>query len=263
MKQYGLYVLDLDGTLYRGSEVVPFAVEVVRELRARGARIRFLTNNSGETRRFYVDKLCAMGYDAVPGEVFSTATGAAQYCREQGLRSAFVMGQPGLIETLEEPPAQIKVVNAGPDGLPSHTASGQAEVVIVGVCRSMTYALLEAAMQQILGGARYVATNTDNSYPLEGGRLQPGAGAMVAALSTCSRREPEVVIGKPNPQLIFQIAKDAGVAMSEVLCVGDRYETDLLSGINAGCDAHLVLTGVTKEPQDGVSWSEDMRGLLG
>jgi 4-nitrophenyl phosphatase len=284
LKRYGLYILDLDGTLYRGSEVVPHAVEVVAELRRRGALIRYLTNNSGQTRSFYVEKLRGMGYDAAPEEVYSTATGVSAYCRDQGIRSAFVVGEPGLIETLREGQdrclndaersdvveatqalallRRIEVVNAGPDGFPTPQASKQADAVVVGVCRSFTYALLDAAMQQLLQGARYVATNTDNSYPLEGGKLQPGAGTMVAAVSTCSKREPEVVVGKPNPLMVEQIAAEAGMPLSEVLCVGDRHETDLLCGINAGCDAHMVLTGVTKQPPAGVSWSDDMRGLL-
>lgn len=260
MRRYRLYVFDLDGTLYRGSEPVVHAADVVAKLRREGAFIRFLTNNSGQTREFYVEKLGAMGFEPKPEEVYSTATGAAEFCLEQGLRAVFVVGEPGLIETLQE--AGVEVVNAGPDALPKPRSAKPSDAVVVGVCRSFTYAILEEAMQQILAGARFVATNTDNSYPLEGGRLQPGAGAMVAALETCSGRKPEVVIGKPNPLLVRQIAAGAGVPLSEVLCVGDRLETDILSGKNAGCDTHLVLTGVTKTAPDGQSWSEDLRALL-
>ena len=260
MKRYRLYILDLDGTLYRGAEPVSHAVETVSALRREGALIRFLTNNSGETRRFCVGKLNAMGYEAKPEEVFSTATGVAQLCREESIGTVFAVGEPGLIETLSE--EGVEVLNAGPGCMATPGAGGQAAAVIVGVCRSFTYALLEAAMQQLLHGARFIATNTDNSYPLEGGRLQPGAGSMVAALATCSKREPEVVVGKPNPLMVWQIARSAGVAMSEVLCVGDRMETDILSGGNAGCDTHLVLTGVTGVAPEGQSWSDDLRGLL-
>jgi len=262
LKSYRLYILDLDGTLYRGSEPVVHAVETVRALRARGAQIRFLTNNSGETREFYVRKLSAMGYGAQPEEVYSTAIGATEYCVEQKLGSVFAVGEPGLLATLAE--AGVRVPNADGRGFPSPcTESGPAvDAVVVGVCRTLTYDLIEAAMQHLLHGARFIATNTDDSYPLEGGRLQPGAGAIVAAIATCSKRQPEIVIGKPNPLMVWQIARAAGVEQSDVLCVGDRMETDILSGKNAGCDTHLVLTGVTPSAPDGQSWSPDLRGLL-
>jgi 4-nitrophenyl phosphatase len=262
LKPYRLYILDLDGTLYRGTEPVVHAVETVRALRSRGALIRFLTNNSGETRQFYVEKLSAMGYGAQPEEVYSTAIGAAEYCLEQKLGSVFAVGEPGLLATLAD--AGVHVANLGPQGFPSPgSESGPAvDAVVVGVCRTLTYALIEAAMQHLLGGARFIATNTDNSYPLEGGRLQPGAGSMVAAIATCSNRHPEIVIGKPNPLMVWQIARAAGVELSDVLCVGDRLETDILSGKNAGCDTHLVLTGVTPSAPEGQSSSPDLRGLL-
>lgn len=259
MKRYRLYVFDLDGTLYRGTEAVPHAPEVVRALRASGAQIRFLTNNSGQTRAFFREKLDRMGYEARLEEVFSTATGAAQLCVESGHRRVFAVGEPGLLATLKE--FGVAPVNEGLDGKATE-AGGEADAVVVGICRNFTYAMLSAAMQRIRAGAPFIATNTDATYPLEQGRLEPGAGAIVAAVKTCAGKGPDVVVGKPNPLLMHQVAQAAGVPLSEVLAVGDRYETDILCGLNAGCDAHLVLTGVTEKAPDGVSWSPDLRGLL-
>lgn len=259
MKRYRLYIFDLDGTLYRGTEVVPHAPEVVRELRASGALIRFLTNNSGQTRSFFCDKLSRMGYEPTLEEVFSTATGAAQLCLDSGYRRVFAVGEPGLLSTLKE--FGIEAVNEGPDGK-ANDAGGDCEAAVVGICRNFTYAMLSAAMQRIRGGAPFIATNTDATYPLEQGRLEPGAGSIVAAVKTCAGKEPDAIVGKPNPLMVHQIARAAGVPMSEVLAVGDRYETDILCGLNAGCDAHLVLTGVTEEVPAGTSWSPDLRGLL-
>src|SRR3954468_12644050 len=102
MRAYSLYILDLDGTLYRGNEVLPGAVETVAALRKRGATIRFLTNNSGQTRANYVDKLRRMGFEAVASEVYSSATGTATHCAELGLKTIFVCGEPGLVTTLRE-----------------------------------------------------------------------------------------------------------------------------------------------------------------
>lgn len=259
MKRYKLYIFDLDGTLYRGSEVVEHAPSVVSALRASGAMIRFLTNNSGQTRSFFCEKLGKMGYEPRPEEVYSTATGAAQLCVDSGYRRVFAVGEPGLVATLHE--FGIDAVNAGADGFVT-AEGGECDAVVVGICRTFTYAMMSAAMQHIRTGKPFIATNTDASYPLEQGRLEPGAGSIVAAVKTCSGKEPDVIVGKPNPLLVHQIANVAGVAMSEVLAVGDRYETDILSGLNAGCDAHLVLTGVTEEVPAGTTWSQDLRGLL-
>jgi 4-nitrophenyl phosphatase len=259
LRRYGLYIFDLDGTLYRGSEVVAGAPEVVRSLRASGALIRFLTNNSGMTRAFFVDKLCRMGYEATPDEVFSTATGAAQYAVDQGYRSVFAVGEPGLSVTFRE--QGIAVVNAGDDGLVYPTEE-PCDAVVVGICRTFTYDLMKSAMRAIRAGAPFIATNTDKTYPLEGGQLEPGAGSIVASIVACSGKEPDEIIGKPNPLLVQQIAALAGVPLSEVLAVGDRYETDIVCGLNAGCDGHLVMTGVTQTAPEGVSWSEDLSALL-
>lgn len=259
MKRYQLYIFDLDGTLYRGSEVVAHAPSVVSALRSSGAQIRFLTNNSGQTRSFFCEKLRKMGYEPTLDEVYSTATGVAQLSVDSGYRRVFAVGEPGLVATLRE--FGVTVVNAAEDGQVS-VEGGDCDAVVVGICRTFTYALMSAALHHIRAGKLFIATNTDATYPLEQGRLEPGAGSIVAAIQTCAGREPDVVVGKPNPLMVHQIANAAGVPMSEVLAVGDRYETDILSGLNAGCDAHLVLTGVTEKVPAGTSWSNDLRGLL-
>ncbi len=253
MKPYRLYIFDLDGTLYRGPEAVPQAVSTVQELRKRGALIRFLTNNSGQTRQFYFEKLTKLGFEPSLEEILSSAIGAAKICAERGLTKLFYVGEPGLKETLEESGAHV--VNPGP------YAEGDAQAVVAGICRSFTYQWLNGALQQLIKGAQFVATNTDATYPIEDGKVEPGAGAIVASIQTASGVSP-TVIGKPNPLLMEMVLKETGVPKSEALAVGDRYETDIVSGKNAGIDAHLVLTGVTRTAPPGQSSSEDLSALL-
>lgn len=107
----------------------------------------------------------------------------------------------------------------------------------------------------------FVATNLDPTYPKEGGRFEPGAGAIVAALATCTGQTP-IVIGKPEPTIVNQILADSGVMAGEAMVVGDREDTDLESGRRAGVPTWLVLTGVASQMIAGQAGSEDLRGLL-
>lgn len=227
-----LLVFDLDGTLYRGSEAVPGAAESLAQLRSQGYGIRFLTNNSGLSRRDLVRKLTSLGFEAAAEEVFGTALGAARRLQEMACQRPFVIGEPGLHATLAE------------HGLSS--VESDADVVLVGICRSFTYELLRRGMREIRGGARFVATNTDASYPIEGGDEIPGAGSLVAAMRTCSGVDP-LVIGKPEPYLLQLVAEDTGVDMKSILVVGDRVETDLECARRAGAYGVLVRTGVSQD----------------
>ncbi len=229
-------IFDLDGTLYRGDEPIAGAAEALSRLRRDGVAIRFLTNNSGQTRQFYADKLGWMGIEASEAEVYSSATGAAQRLVQDGFRRAFVIGEPGLHATLAGAGIDVQPVQGQ-----THTA------VVVGICKSFSYDLLNESMQFIRAGATFYATNTDASYPLEGGLEIPGAGSLVAAVRTCSGVEP-IVVGKPEPFLVEMILRDAGVPPEDALVVGDRPETDLESARRAGCRGLLVLTGVVREP---------------
>jgi 4-nitrophenyl phosphatase len=256
---FDLYIFDLDGTLYRGDEPIAHAVETVAELARRGAEVRYLTNNSSKTRREFALKLGALGYPVRESDVVSTAIGAARLFPSNGWKSAYVIGEPGLVATLRG--AGVDVVNADPDGRVAPDSRSHADAVLVGICRRFDYDLLDGAMQQILGGARFVASNPDATYPLEGGRLIPGSGSLVAAVQACTSETP-LVIGKPEPFLVQMVLEEARVAPERALVVGDRIDTDLEAGARAGCPTHLVLTGVTREPPPRQAFSPDLRGLL-
>ena len=256
---YRAVLFDLDGTLYRGDEAIPGAAETDRALRERGVLVRYVTNNATLEREAFVRKLNRMGFPAEANEIVSSATGTAAYLRDEALESAFVVGMPGLVTTLRK--GNVRVVNAGDDGivLPK---GGDAQAVVVALCRTFTYDLLEGAMTQIAGGARFVATNPDPKIPLGGGRDAPGAGSLVAAVKTCTGVEPHVV-GKPKPFLVETILRETGLEPEEALVVGDRADTDLAAGKAAGCPTYLVLTGVEKEIPPGQAGGRSVKDLLG
>lgn len=247
MRRYPLYIFDLDGTLYRGNEALPGAVETVRRLQEEGALLRYLTNNSSRTAEQQREKLAGMGFPVELSQVLTSSIGTARFAADAGVRTAFAIGEKGLHMALAE--AGIQIVQE------------KADAVIAGIKWSFNYDDINGAMQVIRGGARFIATNTDATYPLEGGRLTPGAGVIISAIETCTGVKP-VVVGKPNQYLVDYLLKETGVAPSDALVVGDRYETDILSGQAAGCDTLLVLTGVSHEAPAGQLSAPDLSGLL-
>ncbi len=248
MKQYRLYVLDLDGTVYRGSEVIPFAADSINQLVERGSLVRYFTNNSAARPSLVSAKLVGMGVPCEPSWVYGTGPLAARACVEKGYRSVFVVGEMELKETLQDAGVPLNAVD-------------DADCVVVGMCRQFSYQMLDRASAFVRAGAELIVTNRDATYPIEGGREQPGAGSIAAAVEVASGRFV-TELGKPQTALLDWIFSDTGVSASETLVVGDRYETDIVCGLNAGCDVRLVLTGVTHDAREGVASIEDLRALV-
>lgn len=242
MTDLRLAILDLDGTVYRGSEPIPGVAETIESLLSRGIAVRYLTNNSAARPVAVTEKLRAMGVTCEPDWVYGAGMAAARECRRRGVESVFLVGEPGLDETFAD---------FRPGG----------DAVVVGICRRFSYELMSTSMQLIRDGALFIATNRDATYPREFGRFEPGAGAMVAAIETCSGVEP-IVIGKPEPRMILDVMAEAGAASAETLVVGDRLDTDIAAGENAGCRTWLVLTGVETALPQGQPGSADLAGLL-
>jgi 4-nitrophenyl phosphatase len=230
VKEYRLYIFDMDGVLFCGDTPVPGAVQTLYELRRRGSVVRFLTNNSTKTREHNAQILRGMGFEAHAEEVFTSAIATARFLK--GSR-AWVLGEPGLFEELHA--GGVEVVTDGDAGW-----------VVVGLQRNLTYDQIDEAQWRIRSGARFLATNRDATYPVEK-RVRPGAGMVVAAVAAAAEREPDVVIGKPEPTMVRMILDEAGADPSEALVIGDRLDTDIECARRAGCDSVLVLTGVTQE----------------
>jgi len=246
VKEYGLYIFDMDGVLFRGDTPVPGARETLDRLRSRGAVVRFLTNNSTKTREHNARILREMGFAAQAEEVFTSAVATARFLRSS---TAWVLGEPGLFEELHE--AGVKVV-----------AHGDADWVVVGLQRNLTYDQIDEAQWRIRSGARFLATNRDATYPVER-RVRPGAGMVVAAVAAAAEQEPEIVIGKPEPTMVHMILDEVGADPSEALLIGDRLDTDIECARRACCDSVLVLTGVTEGAPEGVATLPTVAHLLG
>jgi HAD superfamily hydrolase (TIGR01457 family) len=228
---YDAFLFDLDGVIYRGTEVVPGATEAVARLREMGKGIAFVTNNSGRTPDAVARKLTGLGVPATPDDVETSALVTAALLASRGISEVFVVGERGIRQALED--VGIAIV----DG-----AVERAQVVVVGWDRQVDYAKLRTASLLVERGAILVATNADASYPAPDGNW-PGAGALLAAIETTTGRRAEVV-GKPHPPIMLAALERAGGGRP--LVIGDRLETDIAAAVGLGWDSMLVLTGITK-----------------
>jgi HAD superfamily hydrolase (TIGR01457 family) len=231
---YDCLLIDLDGVLFRGDAVVPGAPETLDALRRRRARAVFLTNNSSRTASQVADKLAGLGIDARPEEVVTSALATADLLAARGGGAAYVVGEQGVRQALTD--AGVEVLDGAPD---------RADLVVVGFDGDVTYDRLKTACLLVQRGARLVATNPDASYPAPDG-LWPGAGALLAVITTTTGAEPEIV-GKPFAPL-FEAARRRGGG-GRPLVVGDRLDTDIEGAVRLGWDSMLVLTGVSTREQ--------------
>lgn len=236
------FALDLDGVIWSGTDPIAGSAEAVADLRAAGHPVVFVTNNSFSTVSQQEAKLASFGIDA-EGVVITSAQAAASLV-SPGER-ALVLGGPGVVEALEARGVEVVSHDGLADG-DAAIARAAIDAVVVGLDWSLDYHRLAAATQAVIGGARFIATNTDATYPSERGLL-PGAGAIVSSVATASGVAPTVA-GKPE-----QPAADLVRARFGALgvMVGDRPETDGAFAHALGYDFGLVLSGVTTRA-DGV-----------
>lgn len=231
---------DLDGVVWLAHRPIPGSVEAIAALRASGRRVMFVTNNSAATRGDHEAALEEIGITA-SGDVVSSAMAAARLV-ESGER-VLVAGGPGVVEAVASRGA-LAVSNDGvvaPEGF---------DAVVVGLHRDFDFARLAVASAAVRAGARLIGANTDSTYPTPTG-LQPGGGAILAAIATAADTEP-IIGGKPHQPMADLIAElitgsGTGGALdpSTVVMVGDRPETDGLFATRLGCRFALVRTGVT------------------
>lgn len=224
------YLIDMDGVLYRGTEVISGADTFIETIRARDIPFRLLTNNSQRTRRDVAAKLARMGIAVEEEHVFTSAMATARFVAEQKpAGTAFVIGEGGLLNALHQ--NGYAVVDHEPD------------FVIVGEGRAFNLELVEAAVRMIQRGAKLLATNLDPNCPTKDG-LRPGCGAMVAMLEAATGVKA-FSAGKPSPLMMRAARKELGLMTDETVMIGDTMETDILGGVQLGFHTVLVLSGGT------------------
>ncbi len=225
------YLIDMDGVIYRGHELIPGADRFVAELRRRDIPFLFLTNNSQRTRRDVVYKLARMGIEVEEEHIFTCAMATARFLAQQKRHgTAFVIGEGGLLTALHQ--NGYAILDHDPD------------YVVVGEGRTFNLELVESAVRMILRGAKLIATNLDPNCPTPHG-IRPGCGAMVAMLEAATGVRA-FSVGKPSPVMMRAARKEIGLATEQTTMIGDTMETDILGGVQLGFHTILVLSGGTR-----------------
>jgi len=225
-------VMDMDGVLWRGDAPLPGLHAFFEFLQQRSLPFILATNNSTKTVEAYVQTLAKLGVTVEPEHIVTSAVATAEYLRAtyagKQLRTHLV-GEAGLFEIM---------LQAGFSQVMS-----EADVVVVGMDRDLTYQKIRTASTLIRQGGRFIGTNGDRTFPMPDG-LAPGSGSMLAAIEAASGQAP-FIIGKPEPVMFEMSLARMGVAAANALMVGDRLETDILGGQRAGLITALVRSGVT------------------
>jgi NagD protein len=220
----------MDGVLVHEDAVIPGAPEFISALQEAGRRFLVLTNNSIYTPRDLRARLSASGIDVPEETIWTSALATAQFLDDQRPHgSAFVVGEAGLTTALYE--VGYTMTERDPD------------YVVLGETRTYSFEAITKAIRLVERGARFIATNPDVSGPSQQGTL-PATGSVAALISTATGRKP-YFIGKPNPLMMRSALNRLDAHSESTVMVGDRMDTDVISGLEAGLRTILVLTGST------------------
>jgi NagD protein len=224
------FICDMDGVIYHGNNILPGVKEFVEWLQTENKSFLFLTNSSERSPRELRQKLLRMGLDVGEEHFYTSALATAAFIKSQNpTATAYIIGEAGLINALYD--AGITMNDVNPD------------YVIMGETRNYNYASIEKAVGLIFNGAKLIGTNSDLTGPSEKG-IVPACRALIAPIELTTG-VAAYYLGKPNPLMMKTGLKMLGVSVDDAVIVGDRMDTDIISGIESEIETALVLSGVT------------------
>jgi len=229
------YIFDLDGTVYLGESLLPTVGETLAVLRARGVRTIFISNNPTHGREEYAAKLTRLGVPTSIEDILTSSLVMVDFLKKRmpGAR-LFVVGEEPLCAELRQGGFEL-------------TEQAQAiDAVIASFDRSFVYRKLQIAFDAIRAGARFFATNPDRYCPVPSGG-EPDCAAIIAAIEACTNTRVEAVVGKPSHYMIEAALNLMDLPAADCLMTGDRLETDVQMGLEAGMSTALTLTSATPQ----------------
>lgn len=226
------FICDMDGVIYHGNQVLPGVAEFIDWLKKEKKKYLFLTNNSCYTPKELQQKLARMGLNVSEDHFYTSALATATFLKEQAPGcSAYVIGEAGLFNALYD--AGITMNDVNPD------------YVIVGEGKTYSLDTLTKAVNLVLGGAKLIGANSDITGPIENG-IAPACRALVAPIELATGKQA-YFCGKPNPLMMRTGLNILGCHSAEAVMVGDRMDTDVISGMECGMSTVLVLSGVSTQ----------------
>ena len=224
------FICDMDGVIYHGNQVLPGVKEFIEWLQKENKKFLFLTNNSGYTPRELQQKLSRMGLDVSEEHFYTSALATAAFLKEQSPGcSVYAIGEAGLLNALYE--AGIIMNDVNPD------------YVVIGEGKNYSLETLTKATNLVLNGAKLIGANSDITGPIENG-IAPACRALVAPIELATRKQA-YFCGKPNPLMMRTGLNILGCHSAEAVMIGDRMDTDIISGMECGMSTVLVLSGVS------------------
>ena len=228
-----LYIFDMDGTIYLGFQVFPFAIKFIENLRKAGKRVLFFTNNASHTTAYYVDKLTKLGFSPTREEIMTSGDVTIEFLRRhRDGKSVYLVGTDELVQSFKD--SGINMLTGDEE---------KADIVVTSFDTSMTYKKMDDACRLVRGGAEYLSTHPDFNCPTETGFI-PDSGA-IAAFVTASTGKTPTYFGKPYIETLEMICEHTGIAKEDMCIFGDRLYTDIALGARNGVTSILVLTGET------------------
>jgi HAD superfamily hydrolase (TIGR01450 family) len=233
---YEGYVFDLDGTIYLGDELLPGAKRLIETLRDNGKKVIFLSNNPTKDPEMYSEKLTKLGLPTPREETVNTVVTMTQWLLQNA--------PDATVFPISEEPLKKALRNAG---IKMSENAEEIDIVIASYDRTFEYRKLQIAFDAIWfhKRARLVTTNPDRYCPFPGGRGEPDAASIVAAIEACTQAKCEVNTGKPDPIMLETIMGMIGMDAAECVCTGDRLYTEIRMALDAGMPAAVVFTGET------------------
>ena len=229
--------LDMDGTIYMGMSLFDYTIPFLQSLREMGITYSFLTNNPSTSIPDYLKKLAGMGIEATEEEMYTTALATIDYIKTNfpEARRLFLLGTPSMISEFEK---------AGFESLPD-SAEERPDVLVVAFDKTLEYSRLCRAAYWAQQGVPYVATNPDRVCPTDQPTVLVDCGSICKCIEHATGRQPDIVLGKPDPNMLTGVQARYGVKPEQVAMVGDRIYTDIEMAHNAGAFGVLVLSGET------------------